>query len=143
MRSALRIVRSGLALRPRDRRLALGALAALVAARLTLAAASYATVRRFVSRTRQRHRALPISAEECRRAVERAARLIPSTSCLPRAIAAEYLLRRAGLPATMLLGARLDARGDLHAHAWVESNGVSITGGEVSGYVPFSPPRRP
>jgi hypothetical protein len=67
---------------------------------------------------------------ECSRAIERAARLVSGSRCLARGLAGECLLRREGLPAALRLGVQLDNCRRLRAHAWLESAGVIVTGGE-------------
>lgn len=53
--------------------------------------------------------------------VEAAARLSPSPStCLTRAVVLEKILRRQGVPCELRIGVRTQ-RGQLQAHAWVES----------------------
>lgn len=78
-----------------------------------------------------------------RRAVLRASRSLPGSSCLAQSLVAERLLRRGGSPACLSIGvAPVDAtnadavnagaanfpRVTLDAHAWVESGGVLVTG---------------
>jgi len=66
-------------------------------------------------------------------AVEAASLRVPGARCLVRAVAAEAMLRAAGHPSTLLLG--VDRRdGDLDAHAWVESGGQVVIGGDVHRY---------
>jgi hypothetical protein len=47
--------------------------------------------------------------------------------CLPRAVAAHWMLRRRGIPSTLYLGAD-PARG-YDAHAWVRTGATIVTGG--------------
>ena len=47
--------------------------------------------------------------------------------CLPRAVAAHWMLRRRGIPSTLYLGAD-PARG-YDAHAWVRAGTTIVTGG--------------
>lgn len=47
--------------------------------------------------------------------------------CLPRAVAAHWMLRRRGIPSTLYLGAD-PARG-YDAHAWVRAGATIVTGG--------------
>ena len=47
--------------------------------------------------------------------------------CLPRAVAAQWMLRRRAIPSTLYLGAD-PARG-YDAHAWVRSGATIVTGG--------------
>lgn len=63
--------------------------------------------------------------------VERAAERLPfHTNCLPRAIAVSWLLRRQGLPHTIVFAVRPShLRHSADAlHAWVEVNGARIIG---------------
>lgn len=66
-------------------------------------------------------------ARAVRRAVDRAARSLPGSDCLPQALTAEVMLRRAGVPARVSIGVSSDGQ-LLSAHAWVESAGVLVTG---------------
>jgi hypothetical protein len=68
-----------------------------------------------------------VFARAVRRAVDRAARSIPGSDCLPQALTAELMLRRAGLPARVSIGVASDGQ-LLSAHAWVESAGLLVTG---------------
>jgi len=68
-----------------------------------------------------------------RRAVLRAARSLPASSCLAQSLVAERLLRRGGSDARLTIGvapvsAANAERVTLDAHAWVESGGVLVTG---------------
>jgi hypothetical protein len=70
------------------------------------------------------------AATEIEAAVAAAARRLPwASSCLTRAVAAVWLLRRARLPAALTLGVGLEG-GSAGAHAWVEAGGVVVTGRE-------------
>ena len=46
-------------------------------------------------------------------------------------MAGQVLLGRQGEPSVVRLGVAKDDRGLLQAHAWLESNGVVVIGGEV------------
>lgn len=145
MRSLRLLSRSALRLDARSRGAALRALACLIGARLLLAAAPYAVVRNRLDRISARRSRSPLMTQaECARAIDRAAQLLPDTRCLVRAVAAEYLLRREGHAAALKLGVNLDEFRQLKAHAWVESGGLTVTGGdEAAGYAPLEPPRAP
>jgi len=65
-------------------------------------------------------------------AVRAAPRAVPRATCLVQALAAGILLRRAGLPATLHLGVPGGRRGKFGAHAWVESDGQVVVGGDPS-----------
>jgi hypothetical protein len=66
-------------------------------------------------------------------AVEAAARHSPIRFvCFPQAIAAKWMLRRRGLPSTLHLGTKLDAKDRLAAHAWLRVGDRILTGREES-----------
>jgi hypothetical protein len=50
--------------------------------------------------------------------------------CLPRALAAQAMLRRRGIAGRLCLGVRR-AAGELDAHAWVEIGGNKVVGGDA------------
>lgn len=85
------------------------------------------------------HAAVPHRHLEARigRSIGRAAKLLPGTSlCLPQAIAGKWMLGRRGFPATIHLGVgHKDDRKRLHAHAWLEAGGLTITGAGGIGAV--------
>jgi hypothetical protein len=74
-------------------------------------------------------------------AIERARRAAPGTTCLTRALAAGWMLRRRGQRARLIIGVK-GAAGKLEAHAWLELGGVVIVGGEaeVGRYARMSEP---
>jgi hypothetical protein len=91
-----------------------------------------------------RVRAGRVSAEQCGHAIRRAGRLARGATCLARAVAAECLLRREGWHPTLSLGVTRDAAGQLRAHAWVISDGVTVAGGEEAAhYLPLTPSHEP
>jgi hypothetical protein len=64
--------------------------------------------------------------------------LLGPDSCLVQALAARTLLSRYGQPSRLRIGVAKDEDGKLLAHAWVESGGSVIIGGnEYSQYVPL------
>lgn len=67
------------------------------------------------------------AARTVRRAVDRAARTIPGSACLVQALAAEVMLRRAGVEARVSIGVASDGA-PLAAHAWLESSGILVCG---------------
>jgi hypothetical protein len=85
-----------------------------------------------------------MTVAECARAIDRATRFLPGARCLARGVAAECLLRREGRPATLTVGVRFDEDRRFHSHAWVESDGVIVTGGdEAARYASLGPRRAP
>jgi hypothetical protein len=65
-------------------------------------------------------------------------------NCLSQSIALCWLLRRRGVPASLRLGARIDA-GAFSAHAWVESGDrvINETPDVTERFTPFQPQRVP
>lgn len=56
--------------------------------------------------------------------------------CLPRAIVLQALLARHGAAAVVVIGARRAGR-RLHAHAWVEHDGLVLSVDGANGYLPL------
>lgn len=53
---------------------------------------------------------------------------VPKATCLPQALAAQYLLARSAYPADLQIGVTRDKNGKLEAHAWVISENQIIIG---------------
>ncbi len=66
-------------------------------------------------------------------AVERLSQSMPFRSvCFHRGIAAQWMLRRRGVPSRLHYGVARDAQDRaLRAHVWVSSNGQDVVGGSV------------
>lgn len=65
-------------------------------------------------------------------AVEAAGRrLLSRNPCLPKALAVLILFRRGGQDAELHLGVARETYGSVEAHAWVESGGQVVIGGDV------------
>lgn len=62
-------------------------------------------------------------------AVTTTSRYVPQATCLTQAMTTRILLGRYGHPATLQIGVTRGEKGDLQAHAWVESNGIVVIGG--------------
>ena len=87
---------------------------------------------------RMQTRAVPL--ERIVWAVTVASRYVPQSTCLVQALAAEALLRRAGWPAVVRFGALRATGGAFQAHAWVESDGRVVIGGdELERFAVFGP----
>jgi hypothetical protein len=129
----LRRLRSFAALSALERGLALRAIGWLALARAALIVMSFAQLRRWVETHDSPSRAAaPDWPHFVRRAVSRAARTLPGSTCLARSLVAERLLHAGGHEARLTIGV---ARGPvsgaeraLDAHAWVESGGVLVSG---------------
>lgn len=61
-----------------------------------------------------------------------ARRTLGDKPCLPQALAAQWMLRRAGYAATLRIGVNRDEAGKLQAHAWLENGREIIIGGRFS-----------
>ena len=71
-------------------------------------------------------------------AVGAADRLVPRTTCLVRALAAQALLVRHGHASQLRLGVAGGSGRVFEAHAWLERDGRVLIGGPVEGrYVPL------
>jgi hypothetical protein len=66
-----------------------------------------------------------------------AARLPWRSDCFIQAMAAQRWLQRQGIASSLSIGTRKDNDGTFQAHAWLTCGELSITGGDVSGYVPL------
>jgi len=71
--------------------------------------------------------------------IRRAAGIVPATTCLTQALTAQLLLARLGHSSTLRIGVLRAARGRIHAHAWLESAGRIVIGGDVPGLDNFKP----
>jgi Transglutaminase-like superfamily len=145
LRSLLLTARRAFRLDARARTQAVRAVAWLALSRAALATVSYARVRRAVERLGPRTQTGPaMTSEECSRAIDRATRLLIGSRCLARGVAGECLLRREGRPATLTLGVHLDDSRRLQAHAWLQSDGIFVTGAdEAARYASLEPNRVP
>ncbi|WP_411267531.1 lasso peptide biosynthesis B2 protein [Asticcacaulis sp. 201] len=86
-----------------------------------------------------RKRITPVLAEQAPpytalwvgRTVRRGAKLVPFTTCLSRAMAARYLLKRKGYGSVLKVGvANGDKPGSMLAHAWLLSGDTVVVGNE-------------
>jgi hypothetical protein len=118
-----------------ERRLAVRAIAWLLLTRAGLRLLPFDRVHAMVAGS-SRHRARDDWPRAVRRALLRATRALPGSTCLAQSMVAERLLHAGGHRATLTIGvARADASpGEpmaLDAHAWVESGGVLVTGDDA------------
>jgi hypothetical protein len=125
----LRRLRSFVALEPDERRLALRAIIALIRWRVALPRLPVDLLRLRIEGLERRGQSRSPAA--IRRAVSRAARTVPGSSCLAQSLAATQLLREAGEPALLSIGVAHPAnrqRAPLDAHAWVMSGDLLVAG---------------
>lgn len=131
----MRQLRKFLQLTWTERRILFQAWLLLWIVRLGLWIAPFARMRALVERWSQppKHRARPsnITADRIAWLIEVASRyVLRGRHCLTRALAAEILLSRRLLPVKLHFGAFKDEQDKIQAHAWVESNGTVVIGGE-------------
>ncbi len=112
-----------------EKSLVLRAVLRLAHARITLATsgptlAQTAGVREHEGRPRYSPRQLAT-------AVERASRLLPGSTCLPKAMALAAMLRADHHDCALRLGVKQE-QATLAAHAWVEINGEPVTAGNFA-----------
>jgi Transglutaminase-like superfamily len=66
-------------------------------------------------------------------AIVACARRIPwRAMCFERGLAAQFMLRRRGIPAVLYYGAAPDNRHGLSAHVWVRVRDMDVIGGEIA-----------
>ena len=76
------------------------------------------------------HRRRPI--ERLLWAIAVAGRYVLGTTCLSLALAGRMMLNRYGYPAHIHIGVAKDHTGSFGAHAWLESDGTVVIGGQES-----------
>lgn len=123
-------------------RLLVEALGLLLTVRTGLSLGLYSLQRRMVARClHSRPSAAPrigLTAECVALAVRRASRIVPGATCLAQALAGQVLLARAGHLSTLRIGVARRGHDGISAHAWVESGGRVVIGGEgVDQYTEF------
>jgi len=80
----------------------------------------------------------PVSSDRIVWAVEAAARHIPASSCLSKALAAQALLARHGYASQLMIGVAKDEALRLEAHAWIICQDRVLIGGPETGrYAPL------
>ena len=75
----------------------------------------------------------PFSSDRIVWAVEAAAPLIPASSCLSRALAAQALLTRHGFASQLMIGVAKNEASRLEAHAWITCQDRVLIGGPETG----------
>ncbi len=122
-------------LAPADRIRVIRAAVVIGAIRVGLKLVPYRWVSSLVARvSRSRHSPTyeRASTDRVTWAVSAVGRQMPrAATCLTRAMAGQVLLGWQGEPSELRLGVAKDDRGMLQAHAWLESKGVVVIGGEV------------
>jgi hypothetical protein len=52
--------------------------------------------------------------------------------CFQQGLAAQFMLRRRGIPSVLYYGAAQDEQSGLYAHVWVSDGDVDVIGGEIA-----------
>lgn len=132
-----------LRLSPSERRLMLGAALLLGAIRLGLQLLPFLTLRRQLAKITpaHSHQLEQVSVGKIVWAVEVLSRYIPGVKCLARALTTQVLLCRYGYQSDLRIGVARSEKGQLQAHAWVESQGRIVSGGlkDMRRYTPLPP----
>ena len=103
----------------------------VAAVRVGLTLLSYRTLKRWVPRGSAQ---LDAARHDLRRVswgVRNAARVVPGASCLTQALAAQFLLARAGHASNIHIGVAKDDAGHVIAHAWLVCDGRVVVGGSI------------
>lgn len=140
-------IRKFFGLSHRQRWLLLKAIALLAVVRLLLWLLPYPRVRPLVDRVSHRSPRLaadPLPVESFVWAIEQASHVVPAGGhCLSRAVAARIFLVRRGRDAEIRYGVTRQASSGFIAHAWLESEGRILIGGEgVDRYTLLTPRTR-
>ncbi|MDQ8165000.1 MAG: lasso peptide biosynthesis B2 protein [Gemmatimonadota bacterium] len=144
----LQRLRSFIALPAAERRLALRAIALLGGVRVALRIIPFRQLQRWAARLRPPRKPAESGPVAVRRAVIRAARTLPGSTCLAQAIVAQRLLAQAGYEAALRIGVvstptALEPRA-IEAHAWVEADGLVVAGeGKIDRYTALASFDRP
>jgi hypothetical protein len=121
----VRRLRKYRALTPAGRAVVLQSLVLLPAVALSLRARGMARTRAALARLEQRARAGALAPAEIARLVDAAAALLRAR-CLPRSLVLWHFLRHRSASAEVRLGVSKLANGSLHAHAWLEFEGLPL-----------------
>jgi hypothetical protein len=74
-----------------------------------------------------------LEARRVRWAIVACARQVPwRAMCFQQGLAAQFMLRRRGIPSVIYYGAAPDIQGGLSAHVWVRDRDVDVIGGEIA-----------
>ena len=140
----MRRLRKLLHLHKRDRQLLVSAALLLGTIRLGLWLLPFQTLRRFLAGITQTaddlHSTAQVTVDKVVWAVAVASRYMPGgAKCLARALATQVLLGRRGYQAQLRIGVAKNEKGQLEAHAWLESQGRIVIGGlkDLARYTPL------
>ncbi len=133
----MRRVKRFLRLPRTERTLLLQAAFSILAVRLALRFLSFERLQVLACRWAGRS-AAPFGTDRIVWAVEAAARNIPASRCLTKAMAAQALLARHGHASQLMIGVAKDEALRLEAHAWITCQDRVLIGGPETGrYTPI------
>jgi hypothetical protein len=116
-----------------DRKILVKAVVLLWAVRVGLWILPFQQLRDLLSKRRHNpgatNRKDRVLVEKITSSVRRMSRFVPAATCLTQALVVVTLLERAELPAALRIGVARGVSGELEAHAWVESFGNVVIGG--------------
>lgn len=128
-----------------DKVLLVQAMCLLAAIRLGLCLLPFETLRKLLARTADK-RSPSVQKHQTNQsqrviwAVGVVSRHFPSIgTCLMQALAAHVLLGRRHYPTQLHIGVTRDEKGKFLGHAWLESNGIVIIGGEALRQQHYTP----
>jgi hypothetical protein len=121
----------------RDRLLLLEAALWLALAALSVAVLPFRHVGRLAARPLRRHEPLlesrTAAVNRIRWAVLTCARRVPWRAlCFQQGLAAQFMLRRRGIPSVLYYGAALDDERGISAHVWVRDGDIDVVGCEIA-----------
>jgi hypothetical protein len=139
----MRRVRKFLSLSVREKFLLVEAITLVSAVRVGLTLLPFSTLQKLLAKVTMNHidleRKRRFSIDQLAWSVATASHCVPKATCLVQALAIQVLLLHEGYPADLQIGVTKGDRGELQAHAWVESQGKMInSGSEIGIYKPLN-----
>jgi hypothetical protein len=138
----MRRVRKFLSLSLREKSLLTKAVMLVLAIRVGLTLLPFSTLQKLLSKGTKNHMDMEherrFSIDQVAWSVAAASHCVPKATCLVQALVIQVLLLRQGYPGNLQIGVTKGDRGELQAHAWVESQGRMInSGSEIGQYKPL------
>ncbi len=102
----------------------------LAGATLAVAILPFSIMQKWAKRKLAPKNQKTFSPAQIRWAISVAGRIVPGATCFAEALAAQFLVGRCGYHAVMRIGVCKRENGEFAAHAWVESEGMLVAGGD-------------
>jgi hypothetical protein len=136
-RSTISLIGKFFRLPMHDQRILLEATLWLAVAALAIAVLPFCQVGRLATRPIRQLEPSPEGrlreVKRIRWAIEVSAPHVPWCAvCFQQGLAAQFMLRRRGVPSVLYLGAAMDGGTGLSAHVWVRDDDFDVIGGEIS-----------